>query len=120
MLIGQTLLIPHTGSTIDYFGPWMPRQGDALTVVCEILKESNTGWEFSLYLETKNSEDRDSDLTNLTGGNPALAVTTTGTHQATASGCLELVRYRYAVSAESAGQDRWIHFRMNPPLWQPN
>jgi hypothetical protein len=41
-----------------------------------------------------------------------------GTTTKAITGCLELVRYKYSFSGNST--DRWIHLRMNPPIWQPN
>jgi hypothetical protein len=114
MLIGQTIFVPSTGSpgTVLY-GPWMPRQGNAFTAVIELMKTSSTGWTFVLGIETKNAEDKDSDATSLASS----SLTTIDTHELAATGCKELVRYKFSVTS---GAERWIHFRMNPPIWQPN
>ena len=50
MLIGQSLFIPGSGTPgVRYYGPWMPRQGDAFTAAIQVLGQSSTGW--SLVLE---------------------------------------------------------------------
>lgn len=113
MLIGQTLLIPATGS-VEYFGPWMPRQGDSMGAVFELLRQSAGGWTMKVFIETKNAEDPDSSLTSLGNFGP----TGVGTFQGTFTGCLELVRYRYLING--SGTTAWIHGRNNPPIWQPN
>jgi len=61
MLIGQSLFVPGTGTPgVRYFGPWMPRQGDAFTAVIEVLKQSGSGWSLVLEVQSKNQEDPDS------------------------------------------------------------
>ena len=45
MLIGQSLFIPGSGTPgVRYYGPWMPRQGDAFTAAIQVLGPSSTGW----------------------------------------------------------------------------
>jgi hypothetical protein len=71
-------------------------------------------------VQTKNNEDADNAASV---GTPLGTITFTNvtspeTKKVTCSACLELVRYRYTLSAESGLE--WIHFRANPPIWQPN
>lgn len=116
MLIGQTVFVPAAGApgTVLY-GPWMPRGGNAFAAVLELMRASaTTGWSFKVDIETKNAEDSDAAPTNL----GAITQTTAGTYAGTFTGCLELVRYKYLITG--GGTDRWIHFRMNPPVWQTN
>ena len=116
MLIGQTVFIPASGSPgVQYHGPWMPRQGNSFTGAMEILKASSSGWTFKCSVETKNAEDPDSAAVGI---GSAIAMTAAGTQTESYTGCLELVRYVF--DGLGAGTDRWIHYRMNPPIWQPN
>lgn len=114
MLIGQSVLAPTGGAV--YYTPWMPRQGDAFTVVIEVLRTSGT-LTFSCQVQTKNAEDADSAASSL---GSAISVTTTAgaVTKANRTGALELVRYALTITGSSAL--RWIHFRSNPPIWQPN
>jgi hypothetical protein len=120
MLIGQTILVLGGGVFTTYYGPWMPRGGNALTAVLEIMKTSATGWVFNVDIETKNAEDSDASPTVLSTFQASTTGTfrgaTTGTGVAT--GCRELVRYKFYIRGTTSEQ--WIHFRMNPPIWQPN
>jgi len=116
MLIGQSLFVPGTGTPgVRYFGPWMPRQGDAFTAVIEVLKQSGTGWSLVLEVQSKNQEDPDSAAGVLASSS---SLTTTGTFSVSANKALELVRY--CLVCTGSGTDRWLHLRMNPILWQPN
>jgi hypothetical protein len=112
MLIGQTVFVPAAGDPgVVYDGPWMPRQGNNFTCVLEIMRQSSSGWDLVVDIETKNAEDSDAAATSL-------GSLTASTPIKDFSGCLELVRYKYSFSGN--GTDRWIHFRMNPLIWQPN
>ncbi|MFN7587405.1 MAG: hypothetical protein ACK501_17165 [Planctomycetota bacterium] len=115
MLIGQTVFVPASGDPgAVYDGPWMPRQGNDFTCVLEVMRQSSSGWSLAVDVETKNAEDSDAAATNL----GTLTVSAVGTSTQAFADCLELVRYKYSFSGN--GTDRWIHFRMNPPIWQPN
>ena len=114
MLIGQTIIVPGESASTTYYGPWMPRGGNAFTAVLEIMKTSATGWGFSVDIETKNAEDSDASPTPL----GTLSAAGPGTATQSFVGCLELVRYKFKLRGATAEQ--WIHFRMNPPIWQPN
>jgi hypothetical protein len=116
MLIGQTVFIPSEGDPgVVYHGPWMPRQGDKYTAVVELMRQSSGGWSFVLAVETKNAEDADSAASTL----GSITKTALGTFSdLSVSGCKELVRHK--VSITSSGVEQWLHFRSNPPVWQPN
>lgn len=111
MLIGQSVLAPPTASPADYYTPWMPRQGDKLTAVVEVIAASSGTYSLTVYVQTKNAEDFDAALSVIGTGSG------TGLFEVPGSGALELVRYRFKLSDSSLG---WIHFRSNPPIWQPN
>lgn len=116
MLLGQSVLAPTGG--VDYYTPWMPRQGDAFSAVIEFMRSSGS-CTFSCAGQTKNNEDADSSATALSGS--PLSVTTTNgvASAATFSGAKELVRYKLTITG-TGGSTRWVHFRSNPPIWQPN
>jgi hypothetical protein len=67
-------------------------------------------------VQTKNNEDSDAALSALA----TFSVTTTAgavtTHLCT--GSLEQVRYKFTVTGTSS--TRWIHFRSDAIVWQPN
>lgn len=120
MLIGQTVYIPALGSPgVKFYGPWMPRQGDAFSCLLEVIKASAaSGWSLKMDFETKNNEDPDSGATGLAN---ALTASGAGTVGVENTGCKELVRFVYSgTGGGSSGLDRWVHFRVNPLMWQPN
>ena len=112
MLIGQTLIAPAAGA--DYYGPWMPRQGNSMKAAVQYLNSSAALESFTCTVQTKNHEDSDNSPTNLatmtvTNGSPNEGRVST----ITAAGCLELVRYKYSVAATSGTE--WVHFRRPQP-----
>ncbi len=113
MLIGQTVLVPSSPGAL-YFGPWMPRQGDAFTAVLEILRDSGGAYSVQCDVETKNMEAPDSSASTL----GTVTGTAVGTTTGLVTGCLELVRYKFRTTATSSNQ--WVHFRTDAPIWQPN
>jgi len=116
MLIGQSLFIPGSGSPgVRYYGPWMPRQGDALTAILEVMRQSGSGWGLVLEVQTKNQEDPDSSAGVLASSS---SLTTTGTFSVSTNKALELVRY--CLVCTGGGTDYWLHLRMNSIIWQPN
>jgi len=114
MLIGQTILAP-TSDTL-YYSPWMPRQGDAFTVVIQVLQVSGTLLAFNCDVETKNNEESDSDAT-MPGSTMAITATAGAVSTQAFSRAKELVRYVFTLKGSGA---QWVHFRSNPPIWQPN
>ncbi len=121
MLIGQTIFIPSAGSPgVTYFGPWMPRQGNAVTAVIEALKASHpTLWSLKCELQTKNNEDSDPVYPAGVLGSVTVGPTTPSTLSSPLTGCKELVRFIFSGTGGGGG-DRWVHFRANPLIWQPN
>lgn len=114
MLIGQSVLAPTGGAV--YHTPWFPRQGDAFTQVIEFLRSSGA-MTMTCQVETKNNEDSDAGAANL-GASFSVTTTTATVTTANRSGAKELVRCKVTVTGTSA--TRWVHFRSNPPIWQPN
>lgn len=120
MLIGQTVFVPAAGAPgVTYFGPWMPRQGNSVTVVLEVLNASAAaGWQLKCELQTKNNEDADPVAPAGVLGSVITGAPGTVSTAPPLTGCKELVRY--ILSGTGSGTDRWIHFRANPPIWQHN
>jgi hypothetical protein len=112
MLLGQSILAPTTAAT--YYGPWMPRGGDAFTAVLEVMRTMGGAFTLIVEIETKNREDADTAVSSL----GTMSTNGTGTIQKHFSGCKELVRCKYTATGTSAIQ--WLHVRMNHPIWQPN
>lgn len=119
MLIGQSLLAPADG-THTVYGPWSPRQGNKFTAVVEVIRTSNIsgGPTLAVAYETKNQEDSDSEVVGTIGTLTLSGITAPTTGRFTCTGCKELVRAVYALSA--SGSAEWIHMRCNPPIWQIN
>lgn len=112
MFIGQSLIC-SSGEGSYVYGPWIPRQSDAVTFVAEVLLKGGA-FTLDIDLQHKNSEDADSAATDL---GSFTSITATGTTTKSVSGLKELVRYRYSPTATT---ETWIHMRMNAPIWQPN
>jgi hypothetical protein len=81
----------------------------------EVLKSSGA-FDLLCEIQTKNAEDADNAV-GASLGSVTISSATTGEASVT-SGCLELVRYKFTATAETSLQ--WVHFRSNPPMWQPN
>lgn len=120
MLIGQSVLAPVAkgggapGAT--YYSPWFPRQGDVVTAIVEVMRTSGGTVTMDCQIQTKNNEDNDASIVNL--GSPFSVTTTAGAvTTSTEAGALEQVRYKFTVTGDSR---RWVHFRSNAPMWQPN
>lgn len=117
MLIGQSVLAPTGGAT--YYSPWFPRQGNECTAVIEVMRASGTLSSFTCQVQTKTNEDPDSSAVNVGAAfNVAWLTTASKTTNEPRSGFKELVRYKFVVAG--SGATRWIHFRSNTPLWEPN
>jgi len=110
MLLGQTLVSPCTS-----YSPWVPRQADALVFAAEVFAVSPGAATLTVTVQTKNTEETDSQATNLTAVANGGA---TGTFLNKATGCKELVRYRYQFLPDDipATQES-INFRMLPASW---
>ena len=123
MLIGQSLIAPGAsggGGTHIVYGPWFPRQGDKFTAVVEVIRTSNIsgGPTLQVWYETKNQEDADNEVVGNIGTVTLANITAPVTQKFSCTGCKELVRCVYVLSAEDATE--WIHLRANPPVWQVN
>jgi hypothetical protein len=112
MFEAQLLIAKGDGNDYSVFSPWMPRGGDNLTATLEVIERDSATLTVRVF--TKNSEDvgagSDADVSKTISGGAA------GRSDETWSGVLkELVRYKFTVSSETAGQ--WILFRMLSPVW---
>lgn len=116
MLIGQSVLAPD-GVAAVYYSPWFPRQGNAFTAVIEFLRRSGD-LTMTCQVQTKNNEERDVDADPLGSAFTVTTSTPATVTKADRSGARELVRYEFSITGNSGV--RWVHFRSNPPIWQPN
>lgn len=119
MLIGQTVLAP-VSNTRNYYSPWFPRQGNACTVVIEVLRASGALATFDCQVQTKNKEDDDNPGATPVGSAIPVSSSTTASVTTTAprSEFKELVRYKYTLAG--SGAMRWVHFRALAPIWERN
>ena len=118
MLTGQTILIPTT--LTSFYGPWVPRQGNALCWVAQYVNKSGgTISTLTMEVQTKNREDSDSGVSTI---GSAATITTTAVGDVTASSVLtgtkELVRYKFNLQA--SGSTQWVYLIINEPIWLPN
>ena len=111
------MVAPGAGTT--YYGPWMPRQGNSLSAVLEVI-DAMLPFTLKLEVQTKNHEDSDASPTLLTGNATATGVET---KDVSVSGAKELVRFKFTATGDPGGDTptaTWVHFRTNQPIWQPN
>lgn len=109
MIIGQLLM---SRSDDLYSGVWFPRQGDGLLASFEVLNRSG-GVETDFVVEAKNRQDADDAFVELATVN----VSGVGTETVLATGCLELVRFRYKIRG-NVGE--WANVRALTLSWLRN
>ena len=116
MLIGQSVFVRDATPGKTLYGPWFPREADAATFVLEVMHISTSNCQITVTVQHK--EKQEDDAAAVTAGTFS-AVTSATTATKNASGLKELVRFKYVVM-RLTGTNEWLHFRVNPPLWQPN
>lgn len=109
-LLGETLYSSASGQT--HFGFWMPAGGNDGVAGCEVFYSSATD-AFTVYLETKSSDQDDSAATPI--GSIAIASATPSTYKFDVNEAQDLVRYRIV-----SGKSGYIHLQYAQPMWQPN
>lgn len=126
MILGQTVRAP-TGGTATYFSAWFPRQGTKGVFACNLVEYAGLS-TLQIYVQTKNTEN-DNTLANIKDVGSAFSVTLTAESVSTfergikidgsetTQGLLELVRYKYVLTA-SASAKNWVHLRMLDPTWE--
>jgi hypothetical protein len=117
MLIGQFL----ASAEDPYHSPWFPSGGNELTSVVDVIRVIGGG-TIDVAVETKNSEQDDSNATSLgssgtitTEGRTVFTVGTSIDRNTGTAGFFELTRYVYTVGGASAGDG--VHMRMQNPSW---
>lgn len=110
-ILGETLTRKSSDST-NYYGHWMPRDGDQGTFCVEVIRASSSG--FQVLVETKDSDQADSAATTL---GSAQALTATGLTKWTVSGAKEWVRY---VIQPTGSNTPILQFQFLAPQWTPN
>lgn len=107
LLLGETISAPATGQS--NYGFWMPSGGNDGVGGAEVFYLSNSA--FTLYLETKSSDQADSSATSI--GNVSLSGA--GVFKFDVANALDLVRYKVVSTGLST-----IHLQFAQPLWHPN
>jgi hypothetical protein len=109
----QYILTSSEDPGITIYSPWFPRRGDRIIYTIDIVDA--IGAQITVKLFTKNSEDAGdgTDTTNAIGPTNTIG----RSDSEFTSGLLELVRYQFVVTADSAGTLGWVAFRMLPPVW---
>ena len=110
-LLGQSVI--GSLETVEKYSPWFSSGSDAATFLLQI-QHQMSGVSITVTIQHKNTEEADSAATTAATFSSASGI---GTYAKAASGLKELVRFRFDISASS---DAWMHFRMLPPIWQPN
>ncbi|MBL8756595.1 MAG: hypothetical protein JNK15_25090 [Planctomycetes bacterium] len=112
-LLGENINAPATGKTVT--GYWMPAGGNDGVGGCEVFYNSSAS-AFTVYMDTKSSDEIDADAGPI-GSVAISSVTTTTpvTYKFDLANAKELVRYR--VVSSKAGV---VHLQFAQPLWQPN
>ena len=101
---------------LDQFSPPFPRGGQSVLVTVEVFSVPGGPIRLNVVLQHKNEEDTAwTDFANV----PAIGATT-GVKTAVASGCKEMLRFRYRVSL-GASPHPYDTFYVNipAPMWRP-
>ena len=121
MLIGQTIsALEGENNETTVYTPWFPRQGDATTTTVEVIAISDDS-KFTVQAQTKDSEEVDSALTDLT---PVVAIADTTSpliQSARQTAFQELARYKITLEATktaASGASLYCHFRVLAPQWE--
>jgi hypothetical protein len=113
MFDAQTLL--SDGNPVIAFSPWMPRGGDNLRCLVDVLAIVDTGGgtgTLTVDLFHKNADDEGDGTAN----GSAITMTTTGRNPIKEwTAIKELVRFRFTFDT-SMGTG-WVTFRVLPPSW---
>ena len=77
MIIGVNLRSDDSTNGDTYFSPWFPRSGNKAVFSCDLINAAPSGNidEFSVQVQTKNSEDSDKDAVDLLGTAQAVTIT---------------------------------------------
>jgi len=110
MLLGETIVA--AGADQDYLGFWMPAGGNDGVAGLQVFYSSATS-AFQVFLETKKSDEADSDAGPI--GNAYITAATPQSYKFDVTQAEDLVRYK--VTSLKAGA---VHLQFAQPLWQPN
>ena len=128
MLLGQTIRAP-LGASATYYGPWFPRQGTKAVFARNVIATGNVDdtAQFQIAVQTRRIEDNNRDsLVFQVGAVEQWApaddtvrrfVRGIALDDEDAQGFFELVRFKYALTSESALR-AFLHFRILQPTWE--
>jgi len=101
------------GSTAVY-SPWFPRQGDSMTVTCELVAVSGESVNLTVTVYTKKA-DASGNGTLVSGAGSIVVNDGQLVDYDQYEGNLEdLVRYKFTTAS---GVTNWWLFRMRDPIW---
>ena len=111
-LLGETIYAPAAAQRT--YGFWMPAGGNDGVAGCEVFY-NNSGDAFTVYLETKSSDEDDSMAAAI--GNVSISATgfTPTQYKFDVNDAKDLVRY--LLYSTKAG---YVHLQYAQPMWQPN
>jgi hypothetical protein len=113
LILGQTLV---GKSPTVFYGFWMPAGGNKLIASIDVILVSAAS-QFTLKIQTKNSEDADPGSGSNIIGSQSINSTTPGVFKAEGTNAKEWIRY--LLTADDAS-DNYIHFQYLNPQWVPN
>lgn len=96
----------------------VPRQGDAVTTVVDLISMPSSDARLKVELQMKNSEEVDSAATS--NGSVTIQTTTAAESRLFrgTSGIEELVRYKITLHRDSGSGTIYSHFRILSPSWE--
>jgi hypothetical protein len=133
MVQGETLMTGDAGCVVH--SPWFEGCGSGATFAVEVGPRTSgkpTSGTLQILVETKNSEDADSERVTLERVDvPGFWFPFSATEEeehgdsdyvstARFTGFKELVRFKYVLAAIEPAKFFSVHFRMLPPLWEAN
>jgi len=111
MIEGEVLI-----EQADYrYSPWFQRQGDQVIITTQVVACS-LFVRLTVDLQTKNRADTDASATSFA----TTTILNVGLYSGTATGAMEMLRYRYLVGSTAGPQNNWVHFQMLEPIWLHN
>jgi hypothetical protein len=111
-LLGETIYAPAINQ--KNYGFWMPAGGNDGVAGCEVFYNSGGG-AFTVYLETKSSDQDDSSAAPIGNVSVSAASAAATTYKFDVNNARDLVRYRI-----DSTRNGYIHLQFAQPMWQPN
>ena len=119
--IGYTIMSEVVSGSLnatEVYTPWMPRMGNNMTNVFEVIAIGGTDAQITVDVLEKNSEDTGEGTVKSAVNNSR---TSTGVTSFRLTDCKELVRYRIKLGTQfepSGTYKLHVHFRVLAPSWE--